>query len=65
ASGISDNYDNLPERVTKLIENYKGFSFNSEAEVIRNLLRHIVNTRNLSDFSQALSKIEEVMNNYK
>ncbi|EIF6071252.1 SIR2 family protein, partial [Salmonella enterica] len=58
ASGISDNYDNLPERVTKLIENYKGFSFNSEAEVIRNLLRHIVNTRNLSDFSQALSKIE-------
>lgn len=65
ASGISDNYDNLPERVTKIIENYKGFSFNSEAEVIRNLLRHIVNTRNLSDFSQALSKIEEVMNNYK
>lgn len=65
ASGISDNYDNLPERVTKLIENYKGFTFNSEAEVIRNLLRHIVNTRNLSDFSQALSKIEEVMNNYK
>ncbi|EBJ0905505.1 SIR2 family protein [Salmonella enterica] len=65
ASGISDNYDNLPERVTKLIENYKGFSFNPEAEVIRNLLRHIVNTRNLSDFSQALSKIEEVMNNYK
>lgn len=65
ASGISDNYDNLPERVTKLIENYKGFSFKSEAEVIRNLLRHIVNTRNLSDFSQALSKIEEVMNNYK
>ncbi|EJK3860972.1 SIR2 family protein [Salmonella enterica] len=65
ASGISDNYDNLPERVTKFIENYKGFSFNSEAEVIRNLLRHIVNTRNLSDFSQALSKIEEVMNNYK
>ncbi|EAZ7273662.1 hypothetical protein CGN34_03280 [Salmonella enterica] len=65
ASGISDNYDNLPERVTKLIENYKGFSFNSEAEVIRNLLRHIVNTRNLSDFSQALSKIEEVMNNYE
>ncbi|ECP4551312.1 hypothetical protein FZR93_13115 [Salmonella enterica] len=65
ASGISDNYDNLPERVTKLIENDKGFSFNSEAEVIRNLLRHIVNTRNLSDFSQALSKIEEVMNNYK
>ncbi|MBS6387280.1 MAG: SIR2 family protein [Enterobacter sp.] len=65
ASGISDNYDNLPERVTKIIENYKGFSFNSEADVIRNLLRHIVNTRNLSDFSQALSKIEEVMNNYK
>ncbi|HBR5270705.1 TPA: SIR2 family protein [Klebsiella pneumoniae] len=65
ASGISDNYDNLPERVTKIIGNYKGFSFNSEAEVIRNLLRHIVNTRNLSDFSQALSKIEEVMNNYK
>ena len=27
ASGISDNYDNLPERVTKIIENYKGFSF--------------------------------------
>ncbi|WP_313098636.1 SIR2 family protein [Atlantibacter hermannii] len=65
ASGISDNYDNLPERVTKIIENYKGFSFSSEAEVIRNLLRHIVNIRNFSDFSQALLKIEEVINNYK
>ncbi|WP_240346832.1 SIR2 family NAD-dependent protein deacylase [Pectobacterium brasiliense] len=65
ASEISDNYDDLPERVTKIIEKYKGFSFNSEAEVIRDLLRHLVNTLNLSDFSPALTKIEEVINNYK
>ncbi|HEB7434848.1 TPA: hypothetical protein R0658_004512, partial [Salmonella enterica subsp. enterica serovar Hvittingfoss] len=65
ASEISDSYDNLPEKVSKLVENYKGFSFNSEAETIRNLLQYIVNTRKLSDFSQALSKIEEIINNYK
>ncbi|EEY7909989.1 hypothetical protein EIG68_23690, partial [Escherichia coli] len=65
ASEISDNYDNLPEKVSKLVENYKGFRFNSEAETIRNLLRYIVNTRKLSDFSQALLKIEEIINNYK
>ncbi|ECD8569818.1 hypothetical protein FMP30_23350, partial [Salmonella enterica] len=64
ASEISDNYDNLPEKVSKLVENYKGFRFN-EAETIRNLLRYIVNTRKLSDFSQALLKIEEIINNYK
>ncbi|MDZ6665688.1 hypothetical protein, partial [Escherichia coli] len=65
ASEISDSYDNLPEKVSKLVENYKGFRFNSEAETIRGLLRYIVNTRKLSDFSQALLKIEEIINNYK
>ncbi len=65
ASEISDSYTDLPEKVLKIVDEYKGFSFNSEAETIRNLLRYIVNTRKLSDFSQALSKIEEIIGNYK
>lgn len=65
ASGISGDYTNLPERVIKMVENYKGFSFNSEAEEIRNLLRYIVNKLDLSDFSPALSKLEQIINNYK
>ncbi|CNL10140.1 usg protein [Yersinia intermedia] len=65
ASEMSDSYDNLPEKVSRLIDKYKGFSFNSEAETIRSLLRYIVNTRKISEFSQALSKLEKIIDNYK
>lgn len=65
ASEISDSYDDLPEKVSRLVEGYKGFSFNSEALTIRSLLQYIVNTRKLSDFSQALLKLEEIIDNYK
>lgn len=65
AAGISDLDANLPHKIEKLIEKYKKYSFDSEAITLRDQLNFVVKTKNLNEFSIALTKLEEIINNYK
>ncbi|EFD8894475.1 hypothetical protein CN661_002344, partial [Escherichia coli] len=65
AAGISDLDANLPHKIEKLIEKYKKYSFDSEAITLRDQLNFVVKTKNLNEFSIALAKLEEIINNYK
>lgn len=65
AAEMLESYSELPHKVENLIEKYRGFSINTEAETILGLLKYIVTKLKLNEFSTALSMLEEIVSSYK
>lgn len=64
ASGITKDLNNLPDRIEKIIPRFKEFSFNTEADSLLRLLKHIVEIRGFKEFNLSLEELKKIVERY-
>jgi hypothetical protein len=65
ASEITDEYNDLPKRVEKIIPRFKAYSFNTEAESMLRILTYLVEKRGLNEFKQVMEELKKIVDKYK
>lgn len=64
AAGITKEFNNLPDRIGKIIPRFKEFSFNTEADSLLRLLKYIVEKRGFNEFEPRLEELEKIVDRY-